>query len=111
MKFEYDGGNVNRSKLEEAIDLFIELEPDPEGNVSMEDYKDSLEKRDQEVKLAECAIKNYAEQFQSKSLKSMQREFYCIIDSDKYTQCSSLDRSVAFGLLEYLWSGIGEWQQ
>ena len=112
--FNYEGGNVTRKKLEEAIDLFVQIEID---------YKESVRKsisngetpplfREVEgkypaVETAYEAVKQFARQIQPDDLLSMQRVFYGIVNSEE----DSFRRAVISDYLTIEWDGIGDWRK
>ncbi len=108
LTFEYDGGTVSRSKLEEAIDFFISIEPHPGKRTATEEYEANLIRYKKEIELAELAIRSYAEQIRPLTIEAMQDEFYSITNSEKYLQ-SMIHSSVAYSLLNSHWNGVGPW--
>ena len=112
--FSYDGGIVTRKKLEEAIDLFVELETDYKESVKEAQLKGQrpplfkeVESKYPDVETAYEAVKQFARQIQPNDLSSMQRVFYGIVNSEE----DSFRRTVISDYLTILWDGIGEWRK
>lgn len=108
LKFEYDGGIVSRSKLEEAIDFFISIEPQPGIENGREEYESNLVRYKKEIELANSAIRNYAKQISPLTIEKMQDEFYSFTNSEKYLQ-SMIHCSVASSVLSTNWNRVGPW--
>jgi hypothetical protein len=106
LKFYYEGGNVTKVKLEEALDFMISIETDPATGA--EEYHDNLIKYKREVQMARQAVRKYGEQIFPRTLENMQNEFYSITNSIKYRQ-SVTHCSVAYSMLSSGWDGIGAW--
>lgn len=58
---------------------------------------------------AKSIIRKYGEQIEPKSLENMQKEFYTLVNSDKYRQ-SMIHQSVVYTSLNYNWDAIGPWR-
>ncbi len=111
--FNYNGGIVTRKKLEEAIDLFVQIETDYKEAVKKADVEGGERPNINEIannypdnKAAEEAVKQFARQIQPDDLKNMQRVFYDIVNSEE-----GFRRVVASDYLEILWDGIGDWRK
>lgn len=110
--FNYEGGNVTRKKLEEAIDLFVEVETDYKESVKEEQLKGQrpplfkeIESKYADIETAYEAVKQFARQIQPNDLSSMQRVFYGIVNSEE----DSFRRAVISDYLTIKWDGIGDW--
>ncbi|MHB1681192.1 MAG: hypothetical protein ACYCTB_11930 [bacterium] len=112
--FNYVGGIVTRKKLEEAIDLFVQIETDYQEAVNravVEGKKypniNDIAKNYPDNEMAEEAVKQYAMQIQPKNdLENMQKAFYGIVNSEE-----GFRRAVASDYLRILWDGIGDWMK
>ncbi|MDA8299764.1 MAG: hypothetical protein M0Z57_07185 [Deltaproteobacteria bacterium] len=112
--FSYDGGIVTRKKLEEAIDLFVEVETDYKESVrkSMLEGKQQplfadIEGKYPDINAAYEAVKQFAKQIQPNDLSSMQRVFYGIVNSED----DPFRRTVISDYLTIEWDGIGDWRK
>jgi hypothetical protein len=111
--FNYDGGVVTRKKLEEAIDLFVQIEMDYKEAVRKavlegKEYPNINEIANNypENRAAEEAVKQFARQIQPANLENMQKVFYGIVNSEE-----GFRRVVASDYLTILWDGIGDWMK
>ena len=112
--FSYDGGIVTRKKLEEAIDLFVELEIDYKESVKEVQLKGQrpplfkeVESKYPDAGTAYEAVKQFARQIQPNDLSSMQRVFYGIVNSEE----DSFRRTVISDYLTIEWDCIGDWRK
>ncbi len=112
--FSYDGGIVTRKKLEEAIDLFVQIEIDYKESVKeaqLEGRRPPLFKEVENiystVETAYEAVKQFARQIQPNDLSSMQRVFYDIVNSEE----DPFRRTVISDYLTIEWDGIGDWRK
>jgi hypothetical protein len=112
--FNYEGGNVTRKKLEEAIDLFVEVETDYKESVRKAHLEGNqpplfreIESKYPAVEMAYEAVKQFARQIQPDDLSSMQRVFHGIVNSEE----DSFRRAVISDYLTIKWDGIGDWRK
>ena len=112
--FSYDGGIVTRKKLEEAIDLFVQIEIDYKESVrkSVLEGKQpplftDIEGKHTDINAAYEAVKQFARQIQPNDLSSMQKVFYGIVNSEE----DSFRRAVISDYLTIEWDGIGDWRK
>lgn len=102
----YGGGNVSRADVERALDLLVEIEPDPESEI---DYELAIRPYKEQIETANKIIKQFGEQIEPKTLEYMQEVFYSFTNSEKY-RASNLSISVVRSALQYGWKNIGPWQ-
>ena len=112
--FNYEGGNVTRKKLEEAIDLFVEVETDYKESVrkSLLEGKQpplfiDIESKYPDINAAYEAVKQFARQIQPNDLQHMQRVFYDIVNLEE----DSFRHAVISDYLTIEWDGIGDWRK
>lgn len=112
--FDYNGETVTMTKLQEAIDLFVEIETDYKASVrkAMLEGKQpplyrEIESKYPDVKKAYEAAKQFARQIQPNTLANMQRVFYSIINSED----DLFRRNVIRDYLNIEWDGIGDWRK
>ena len=112
--FNYEGGNVTRKKLEEAFDLFVQIEMDYKESVRKATLNGEtpplfreIESKYPAVETAYEAVRQFARQIQPNDLSSMQRVFYGIVNSEE----DSFRRAVISDYLTIEWDGIGDWRK
>lgn len=112
--FSYEGGNVTRKKLEEAFDLFVQIEMDYKESVRKSISNGEppplfreIEGKYPDVEPAYEAVKQFARQIQPNDLSSMQRVFYGIVNLEE----DSFRRAVISDYLTIEWDEIGDWRK
>lgn len=112
--FTYKGGIVTRKKLEEAFDLFVEVETNYKESVrksvlegKQQPVFTDIEGKYPDINAAYEAVKQFARQIQPNDLSSMQRVFYDIVNSEE----DSFRRTVISDYLTIEWNGIGGWRK
>ena len=112
--FIYNGGTVTRKKLDEAIDLFVEIETEyreivrqAELNGNRPPLFTEIESKYPDVNAAYEAVRQFARQIQPNDLKTMQNVFYSIVNSTE----DPFRRTVISDYLTIEWDGIGDWRK
>ena len=112
--FNYASGTVTRKKLEEAIDLFVQIETDYKESLNEAQLNGDnpplfgeIENKYPDVNAAYEAVKQFARQIQPNDLPSMQRVFYGIVNSEE----DPFRRTVISDYLTIKWDGIGDWRK
>ena len=112
--FNYNGGTVTKKKLDEAIDLFVEIETDYKEAVRKAELSGNrpplfveIESKYSDVNAAYEAVRQFARQIQPNDLKTMQNVFYSIVNSTE----DPFRRTVISDYLTIEWDGIGEWRK
>lgn len=95
--------SITLQQVEYAIDFFILLESVPV------DYEELRSRNRHLAAQHNSLIRKFAEEMQPASLEDMQRVFYQITTSPKYS-VTRVARSIARTVLSSNWNGVGEWR-
>lgn len=106
---KYDGGVVTRALMEDALDYFISIEPDPEKDIDYEAYMAGFS-NDECFMKAHLVLRRFGEEISPRTLEKMQAVFYSITGSPKYLNSSSRC-VIARAYLARAWNGIGDWRR
>jgi len=105
----YDGGAVSRTLLEDALEYFISIEPDPGKDVDYEAYMAGFGNDECFVK-STLVLRRFGEQVSRGGISEMQEVFYAITGSPKFLGENSRC-VIARAWLMRAWDGIGEWKR
>lgn len=99
---------ITREQVEQAIDLFVSLEPtDP--MISSGEYDAIMSANSSALDMAANIIHQYGGEISPQTLKRMQDEYYSFTNSLKYLKNATVS-SVARSVLSENWNGINEWR-
>lgn len=104
----YAGGGVSWALMEDALDYFVSIEPDPERVIDYDTYMSQF-KNDECFIKSHLILRRFGEQIFPKTLSNMQDVFYSITNLPKYLSDAGCCSTVRSYLNDAL-NGIGPWK-